>query len=289
MQALIKHLASLAEVEGYNKTRLEGVGVFKASESISRVPLCYSQGVIIVAQGHKRVHLDGQAYDYNPDNYLVLTLPLPAECETYVEPDKPLYSLMVDFDMGILTELVRLFDDHHKNTVNLTINDAKGLYVCECSHDISDAAIRLAECLGSPLKCDALGKGLVRELIYALLKGPQAGSLFALVSHNTQLGRLERILKYLHEHYEEPLDIEQLASLANMSPSTFHRNFKQMTASSPIQYVKKIRLNRAKELLQDKGFKVKQAASQVGYESPTQFSREFKRYFGESPQMVGRL
>ena len=288
MKTLIEYLSAVAPEEGYNTTRVEGVGIYKASASMNRIPLCYSQGLIIVAQGHKEVHLDGQSYHYNPDNYLVLTLPLPAECQTFVEPGKPLYSLMVDFDMAQLTELVRLFDEHHENVAFHTVNDAKGLYVSQCSEDIRSAALRLAECLQSPLKSDALGLSIVRELLYALLQGPQAASLFALVSHNTQLARLERVLKHLHEHFEEQLDVGRLASLANMSPSSFHRNFKQMTSSSPIQYVKKIRLTRAKELLLDQGFKVKQAAAQVGYESPTQFSREFKRYFGESPQRVGR-
>ncbi len=94
---------------------------------------------------------------------------------------------------------------------------------------------------------------------------------------------MERVLKHLHNNFQGSLDVEQLASMANMSSSTFHRNFKQITSSSPIQYVKKIRLSRARELLQDQGLKVKQAAAQVGYESPTQFSREFSRYFGQSP------
>lgn len=288
MKTLVEYLAAVAPEEGYNATQLKGVGIYKSSESIRRIPLYYSQGVIIVAQGHKEVHLNGQSYHYNPDNYLVLTLPLPAECETHVEPGEPLYSLMVDFDMAQLTELVRMFDDHHENAAFHSVNDTKGLYVSRCSEDIRSTTLRLAECLQSPLRSTALGAGIMRELLYALLQGPQAASLFALVSHNTQLARLERVLKHLHEHYEEPLDVDQLATLANMSPSTFHRNFKQMTASSPIQYVKKMRLTRAKELLLDRGLKVKQAAAQVGYESPTQFSREFKRYFGESPQMVGR-
>lgn len=91
-------------------------------------------------------------------------------------------------------------------------------------------------------------------------------------------------MKYLHEHFTDTLDVERLASLANMSPSSFHRNFRRTTGSSPVQYLKKLRLTRAREMLQDKGVKVKQAATLVGYESPNQFSREFKRYFGLSPQ-----
>ena len=98
------------------------------------------------------------------------------------------------------------------------------------------------------------------------------------------MSKMERTLKHLHNHYDDKLDVEQLASMANMSTSTFHRNFKQITASSPIQYVKKLRLSKAKDLLQDQGIKVKQAAAQVGYESATQFSREFTRYYGILPR-----
>ena len=134
-----------------------------------------------------------------------------------------------------------------------------------------------------------MGQSLIREVMFHVLSGPQAAPLFALVSHNTHLSRLERVLKHLHDNYQTELDVELLASMANMSTSTFHRNFRQVTASSPIQYVKKMRLNRARELLLDQGLKVKQAAAQVGYDSPTQFSREFKRYFGLSPQECGRV
>lgn len=284
MNAFVDNLAMLATKEGYNTTPLKGVGVFKASEASSRIPLCYSQGIIIVAQGSKRVYLDDQAYDYNPNNYLVLTLPMPAECETIVEPGKPLLSMMINFELGLLNELVRLFDEHRQIKPSNHQSETKGLFVSECTDSLLDSVTRLSQCLNSPLQSDVLGKSLVREVIYHILMGPQAAPMFALVSHQTSLSRLERVLKYLHEHYQDNLDVEQLATMANMSSSTFHRNFRQVTASSPIQYVKKIRLTRAKELLQDQGLKVKQAAMQVGYESPTQFSREFTRYFGQSPR-----
>lgn len=284
VEQLAQNLDKLACGEGYNPTPLKGVGVFKASQSSDRVPLCYSQGIIIMAQGNKRVYLDQQAYDYNPNNYLVLTLPMPAECETIVEQGKPLLSMIIDFDLGLLNELVRLFDEHRQIKPSDHQSETKGLFVGESTEALQDSVLRLSNCLNSPLQCDVLGKSLIREVVYHILQGPQAAPMFALVSHNTSLSRLERVLKHLHCHYQENLDVEQLATMANMSSSTFHRNFRQVTASSPIQYVKKLRLNRAKELLLDQGLKVKQAAVQVGYESPTQFSREFTRYFGQSPR-----
>ena len=283
MTDLINNLSQLATSEGFNQTAVPGVGIYKASQSIGRVPLCYSQGIIIVAQGQKRVFFNHHTFNYNPDNYLVLTLPLPAECETIVEPGKPLLSLMIDFDMGLLNELVRMFDDHGLLKQADSMSDAKGLFVSSCTTALSCCVERLSQCLTSPLEAAAMGAGLVKEIMFHILSGPQATPLFSLVSHNTHLSRMDRVLKHLHSNFQGNLDVEQLANMANMSTSTFHRNFKQVTASSPIQYVKKLRLSRARELLQDQGLKVKQAAAQVGYESPTQFSREFTRYFGLSP------
>ncbi|WP_440875710.1 AraC family transcriptional regulator N-terminal domain-containing protein [Thalassotalea sp. PLHSN55] len=288
MNSLITHIKKLALNEGINNTPLNGVKVFKASHSTGRIPLCYSQGIIIVVQGHKRVFFNKQSYDYNANNYLVLTLPLAAECETIVTPGEPLLSLIVDFDLAMLNELVRIFDDHGYVNQHNNIADNKGLFVSQGSEAFACVVSRLADCLTSTIECEVIGKGLVRELFFHVLQGQHAAPLFALVAHNTHLSKMERVLKHLHIHYENSIDVEQLASMANMSSSTFHRVFKQVTASSPIQYIKKIRLNRARELLLDQGLKVKQAAAQVGYESPTQFSREFSRYFGQTPSELHR-
>lgn len=284
MQSLITQLKKLAPSEGYNQTFINGVGIYKSNESAQRTLLCYSQGIIFVLQGQKRVFFDEQIYTYNPENYLVLTVPLPAECETQLTDNKPLLSLIIDFDMSVLGELVRVFDEHGKLNSSDKISNAKGLFVSENTDALSCTLTRLVNCLSSKFQSDIIGKGLVREVFYHVLQGPQASPLVALVSHNTHMSKMERTLKHLHNHYDDKLDVEQLAKMANMSTSTFHRNFKQITASSPIQYVKKLRLSKAKDLLQDQGFKVKQAAAQVGYESATQFSREFTRYYGILPR-----
>ncbi len=214
-----------------------------------------------------------------------MTLPLPAECETLVDPGEHMLSLIIDIDLSQLSELVRLFDEHRQLNRDVgQLADSKGLYLGKMNQAFSATALRLAQSLHSPLDADVLGQGLVREILFHVLSDPQSGPLFSLAMHNTHMARLERALKHMHSHYEQALDVDQLAGLANMSTSAFHRNFRQVTASSPIQYLKKLRLTRARELLMDQGLKVKQAAAMVGYDSPTQFSREFKRYFGQSPQ-----
>lgn len=166
MSTVIDNLSTVATEEGYNKTSIEGVGIFKASQSSMRVPLCYSQGIIIIVQGQKRVYFNERAYDYNPDNYLVLTLPLPAECETIVEPGKPLLSLVLDLDLAMLSELVRVLDDHGQVIQSDASSHNKGLFVSQCTEPLSCVVSRLAECLTSSLQCDVIGKGLLREIFF---------------------------------------------------------------------------------------------------------------------------
>ncbi|MCE0761112.1 AraC family transcriptional regulator [Marinobacter sp. G11] len=285
MSALVQLLDSLSPKEGYNPTLVEGIGVYRASQSVAREPLCYRQGIIVVAQGSKRVYLGEEVYDYNPSHYLVMTLPIPAECETQVVPGEPLLALLIDIKMELLQPLIRLFDDHHQSPPEaLTAPGKPGLYVSQVTDAFSAATVRLCQHLQSPLTAEALCDGVLREILYLILSSEHSAPLFELARYNTQLARMERVLKYMHEHYHESLEVDRLAALAGMSSSSFHRNFRQSTGSPPLQYLKKLRLTRARELLQDKDIKVKQAAASVGYESPTQFSREFKRYFGLSPQ-----
>lgn len=285
MSELVQLLDQLAPNEGYNATRVDGIGVYRASQSVPKEPLCYNQGIIIVAQGSKRVYLGDQVYNYDPNHYLVMTLPIPAECETQVTPDEPLLALLIDIRMDLLQPLIRLFDEYHQAPPEAAANNGKpGLYVSQVTAAFSAATTRLCQHLQSGLTARALSEGVLREILYLILTSEHAAPLFDLARYNTQLARMERVLKYMHEHYNESLDVDQLADLAGMSSSSFHRNFRQSTGSPPLQYLKKLRLTRARELLQDRDIKVKQAATHVGYESPTQFSREFKRYFGLSPQ-----
>ncbi len=285
MQQSAHILSQLPLTEGYNKTPLQGVGIYKASQPIGRVPLCYAQGVIIILQGKKRIFFDNVVYDYNPDNYLVLTIPLAAECETLLDDNLPLLSLIIDFDMTVILELISQLDEHGQIDKQ-PVNANKGLFVSRCTEGMSCVIQRLATCLTSPLQCDVIGKGLLKEVFFHILSGPQAAPLVALASHSTLLSRIEHVLKHVHNNYQNTFDVDQLAGMVNMSSSTFHRNFKQITSLSPMQYIKKIRLNRARELLQDQGLKVKQVAQQVGYESAAQFSREFTRYYGKAPSAL---
>lgn len=283
MTQLADLMLALAPLEGVNKTRIEGIHVFKATQYRPREPLCYNQGILIVGQGAKRIYLGGKTYDYNPETYLVLTVPIPAECETNATPDEPLLLITIDFDMAMLTQIIALMDSHFDFPLPSHSMSHKGLYLSKATSEIKATVLRLLKALHSPLETDVLGKGILHELLFWVMCGENASSLYALAMKNTYLARIDKALRKIHSGYNESMDVDGLASLVNMSPSTFHRTFKTVTSSSPIQYIKKIRLNKAKDLLSDHGIRVNEAASRVGYESATQFSREFKRYFGYPP------
>ena len=128
-----------------------------------------------------------------------------------------------------------------------------------------------------------LGRQTVREIVYRVLRGEQGGSLRALASRDDHFARVARVLKHIHAEYAKPLSAEEMARRAGMSVSAFHHNFKLVTASSPLQYLKRIRLDQARRLMAHDGYNASTAARAVGYESPSQFSREFKRLFGVTP------
>jgi AraC-like DNA-binding protein len=196
---------------------------------------------------------------------------------------------MVDIDLTQLNQIIRAMDEHHQLPKDINESRQTGFFIAQSNEDMDCSVIRLLQALNSPLEAQVMGKGLVLEILYRLLACDNAAPLYALALSHTRLSRVEKALSYIHQHYGKPVEVDTLAGLVNMSPSAFHRCFKEVTASSPIQYLKKIRLNKAKELLQLQRLKVREVATHVGYESSAQFSREFKRYFDQSPGECARI
>ena len=162
-----------------------------------------------------------------------------------------------------------------------------GSFISVLDDEMRQAVERLLRCLHDPMECRIMGPARLREVLFAALRGPQAGVLRALVEQQGQFARVAASLSHLHEHFAEPLSVETLARCANMSASTFHEHFKRSTLLSPVQYLKRLRLLRAQQLLLSEGLGVAQVAERVGYQSTSQFSREYKRYFERSPGNEG--
>lgn len=283
MQEIAELMDKLSKGDGITETALPGVRIGRASCGHSRSPLFYQQGIVIMGQGSKRVYMGDKVYEYDPDHYLVLSVPIPAECEAICSQEAPLLAMSVDIDMGLLNEIIGQMEERIEYAHVCQGCKHQGLFLAEADPVFKDTVLRLLRALASPVESRVLGPGLVRELLFRIMCGENAASLHALAMKNTSLSRIDRALRQIHGNFAQPFNVDELAGFVNMSPSAFHRAFKDVTMFSPIQYLKSVRLNKARSLLAEGGLRASEAARMVGYESVSQFSREFKRYFGISP------
>lgn len=283
MSQLVKYLELLNLPEGFSESRMKGVRFFKALRHIPRTPIIYESGIVIIAQGSKIAYLGDQVFHYNADNYLVLSVAIPFECETFASSEHPLLGVYIDVDMSQLHDLISKIGHHVECKGQKRSVLPRGIGSAPLEDSISDATTRLVQCLQSEIETDILGPGLVREILFRALCGNQAPALYALATHDDNFSRISRALKTIHSDFATSLDVNMLAQTAHMSISAFHRAFKEVTADSPVQYLKKVRLSKALGFMTREGMKAYVAADKVGYESASQFSREFKRYYGQSP------
>lgn len=276
---LAELLEPLAPEDGMTKSALKDVSFFRSSKPIPRGPVAYDPRIMVVAQGRKIGYLDDEVYIYDPYNYLVLSVPLPFDCETIASPEEPVLAVSINVDATVISELLLEMDD--SSSVSGSV--PRGIYSTPLTNELIGATSRLLECLSNPLDGRILGPQIIREIIYRVLCGERGGALRLLAARQGHFSQIAKVLKRMHLEYDAPFDIGTLAKEANMSLSAFHTNFKAVTASSPLQYLKSIRLHKARMLMVQDGFNASTAASKVGYESASQFSREFKRYFGNTP------
>ncbi len=278
---LVSLIEPLALRDGYSPTGLQGVQVLRASCDVARGPHIYEPSLMIIAQGSKLAFLGPRTMEYGAGHYLIQALPVPFECETFALPDAPLLGVSVAIDRVLLGELVLAMGLAPGRHIPAQTPESMTSVVLD--DDMRGCVERLLRCLHDPLECQILGPARIRELLFVALRGPQADVLRALVEQQGQFARVAASISHLHAHYTEPLNVETLASCANMSVSTFHEHFKRSTLLSPVQYLKRLRLLKAQTLLVAEGLGVAQVAHRVGYQSTSQFSREYKRYFERSP------
>lgn len=260
--------------------RLAGIRLLYGVEPGPRTPVMYQPGIIFLFSGHKIGYINKRKFRYDANEYLLLTVPLPFECETWATPEVPLAGIRLDIDVLQLQELLMDIGEDERFQLPMA---ASGINSATLSDEILCAVERLLDVMERPLDARILGKQIIREILYHVLMGPRGGALLALVSRQTHFSLISRVLKQIEMKYNENLNVEQLAAEANMSVSAFHHNFKAVTSTSPLQYLKSYRLHKARMMMIHDGMKASAAAMRVGYESASQFSREFKRYFGVTP------
>lgn len=272
-------ILQLAPNEGYTQSLLDDVRFMRADRSLARAPALYEPGIVIVCQGYKRGYLADQVYRYDAQHYLVLSVPLPFATETEASPEEPFLAISVRLDMAAAAELVMLLDESQQATRVAP----KGIVSTPLDARLADTTLRLLQTLSSPLEARALGPAIVRELCFHVLVGEQGGAIRTALANHGHFGRIARALRLIHRDYAQALDVAMLADKVGLSVPSFHVHFKSVTQASPIQYIKSIRLHQARLLMIRDDVTAAGAAARVGYESASQFSREFKRMFGRSP------
>ncbi len=274
---LAARLAPLTTRDGFTSTTLPGVQLIASHCGHPRTPLMYEPSLVIIVQGNKTGYLGERIIHYGAGHYLIQAMPLPFECETHASDTKPLLGLSVSLDMAMLSDLVARLPSTTSTRMPAP------MAAVSMDADMEENVSRLIDCLDDPDRAAALGDGRIREVLFTALRGPQGASLRQLVAYHGQYSRIAEALTFLHRHYTRTLNVDALAQRVNMSASHFHHHFKRTTQLAPMQYLKRLRLLKARALLTQQGHQVAQAATQVGYQSASQFSRDYKRYFGRSP------
>ncbi|BBP63177.1 MULTISPECIES: AraC family transcriptional regulator [Pseudomonas] len=277
---MVTLMERLAPVEGYNLSALEDVRFLRSNRPLSRTPVLYDPGIVILCQGRKRGYLGDDVYVYDARHYLVVSVPVPFTMETDASEAQPMLAVYMRLDLQLASELMLQVDEA------LGPSDAppKGMYASPMDEGLCASTLRFLEAMSTPGDAHILGPALVREIYYRILTGEQGGSMRAALSRQGHFGQITRAIRKIHSSYPERLDVETLAREANMSVPNFHLHFRSVTDASPMQYLKSTRLHQARLLMLRNAMNARAAAFSVGYESASQFSREFKRLFGRTPQ-----
>jgi AraC-like DNA-binding protein len=237
--------------------------------------------IVLVVQGVKRMLIGADAYDYDPGSFLITSLDLPASTQVVqASPDTPCLGLVLKLDLHIIAELIAsgvVPHPEHKS-------GRRGIGLGTMSLRLLRAIRQLCELHNESCAIEVLRPGLLREIHYRLLLSDQASALWQIVSAGSQSQRVAKAIDWLKLHYAEALRIDDLAARVQMSSSSLHHHFRQLTSMSPLQYQKWLRLNEAKRLMLNENTDAATAAFRVGYESPSQFSREYRRLFGAPPR-----
>lgn len=271
---------ALAPQEGYNLTALPDVRILRSDCALPRVPVLYDPGIVIVCQGRKRGYFGNQIYLYDERHYLAVSVPVPFTMETDATPEHPLLAVYMHLDFQIAAELMVQLDRHPLPPQE---DAPRSMMSSPMDPALRTSLLRFLEVMNQPLDAAVLGPALVRELYFRVLTGAQGNAMRAALAMRGQFGKIGKALRRIHATYAQSLDLSQLAAEAGMSVPTFHSYFKAITHTSPMQYVKSTRLHQARLLMVRQGVTAETAGHAVGYASPSQFNREFKRLFGLTP------
>jgi AraC-like DNA-binding protein len=258
-----------------------GLFLGRSSQPTEKMHSVFKPAFCVIAQGSKQVLLGEEAFRYDPGHYLISSVALPIVSRVVEgSRERPYLSFRINLDATLVASVMMESGIEFKNGDERV----KAMDVSSIDANMLDAVVRLARLLDTPDEIQVLAPLIIREIVYRLLRGEQGARLSHLLAAGGDTRRISRAIGHLREHFDEPLKIENIARELGMSVSGFHHHFKSVTAMSPLQFQKQIRLQEARRLMLGEDLDAASAGFRVGYDDPSYFSREYKKLFGAPPQ-----
>jgi len=277
---LARKITEHVPVAGEKRTAIPALSLYRRTAPTPCNPATYEPSLSVFVQGRKRINLGGTTYLCDESTFLLTSVDVPVVSQIVSASEQvPLLSLRLALDMAVVREIISR-EDFPEPAI---LSQARGIAIGKTTAELLSACSRLMDLLDTPEDTRFLSDTIQREIVYRILRGPQGERLRAIATFGDQSHRTAKAIAWLRANFDKPLRVEELAGIARMGTSTFHHQFRALTAISPLQYQKQLRLHAARDRMLIDGLDAASAAFEVGYESASQFSREYRRFFGQPP------
>jgi AraC-like DNA-binding protein len=277
---LAAKIAARAIAEGDMQTEIPNLRLYRRSVPTACASAAYEPSLVVFLQGQKRINAGKTTHLCDSSNFLLTSVDLPVVSQVVAATEKkPMLCLLLKLEMPVVREILAQQEFHQREEPA----DARAMAVGVTSFELLNACSRLVDLLDTPQDIPFLSNLVQREIVFRLLRSPQGKHLRAIATLGEQSHRTAKAIEWLRMNYTKPLRVEELATMARMGVSTLHHQFRSLTAMSPLQYQKQLRLHVARERMLTAGLDAASAAFEVGYESASQFNREYSRFFRQPP------
>ncbi|MEO9653429.1 AraC family transcriptional regulator [Marinomonas sp.] len=286
LATLNKLIAELCQGDGYAEMRIKGAGAFQASRQHSKQHSFYEPLICLMGQGAKRCHVGDSVLTYEAGDFFINFLPMPVSTEVVkAEQSEPLLSASLAIDLVRLADMVLRIERIEGRSPDPLCQKSSSLVIGNADDDLIDLFIKLLRLNKNPMDASILGEPVVNEIYYRILTSQHGYALRTLLNQYGDIQPISKVVNYIHENTHKSLQVQTLADIANMSKTSFFNSFKHVMHVPPMQYIKSSKLQKSQALLKQ-GMSASEASFQVGYNSFSQFSREYKRFFGYPPSQT---
>ncbi len=261
-------------------TAIPWLSLHSRTETTMPATFVYEPNLAVILRGRKRVEVGDEVFAYDESTFLLTVVDLPVSaCVVEATPAQPYMAMVANLDLAKVRQLILTYELPAPRVTPL-----RGMATGPATSELLCALWRLLDLLDEPADIPVMADLILQELIYLLLRSEQGGRLWQIAMAGSQSNRVQKVINWLRHHFAEPLRVDDLAQMAAMSPSSLHHHFREITAMSPLQFQKQLRLQEARRLMLVEDLDAGAASFRVGYESPSQFSREYARLFGQPPK-----